>query len=152
MARRAAAWYRRQLDGGKPTPALRSPCAVVLLFAGDCAQAIPLWRDLAREEPENLGFRGSYGVALALCGGSRAEAQRIADQLAKTERPFLKGAHHNARARVLVALGDREGSMRALETAFSQGLEWDGTEMHLNIAFRALRDYPPFVELMKPKG
>ena len=72
--------------------------------------------------------------------------------MAKTERPFLRGAHYFARARVLAALGDREGSMRALETAFSQGLAWDGTDMHLNIAFRALRDYPPFVELMKPEG
>jgi len=122
------------------------------LFGGDCAQATPIYRELAREAPENLGFQGSYGVALALCGGSRAEAQKIADQLAKTERPFLKGTHHYARARVLAALGDREGSMRALETAFSQGLAWTDADLHLNIAFRSLRDYPPFIDLMKPKG
>ena len=37
-------------------------------------------------------------------------------------------------------------------TSLSQGLAWDGTDMHLNIALRALRDFPPFIELKEPKG
>jgi predicted Zn-dependent protease len=154
MARRAASWHRQRLEGGESTPAVRSSYAGMLLLSGDCARAKQVLRDLALEAPENLRFQGSYGVGLARCGGSRADARRIADQLAKTTRPFLRGAHLLERARVLAALGDREGSMRALGAAFSDGLAWawPDADLHLDIAFRVLRDYAPFIELMKPKG
>jgi tetratricopeptide (TPR) repeat protein len=154
MAQRAAAWFRQQLEGGASTPAVRSSYAEMLLFGGDCARGKQVLRDLVREAPENLRFQGSYGVGLALCGGSSQEARRIADQLAKTERPFLKGAHLLERARILAALGDREGAMRALGAAFSEGLAWawPDADLHLDIACRSLRDYPKFIELMKPTG
>ena len=60
--------------------------------------------------------------------------------------------HHDQRARILAVLGDGEGAMRALEAAYAQGYWWDGTTMHLERAFDPLRDDPPFVELMNPKG
>jgi len=56
------------------------------------------------------------------------------------------------RARVLAALGDGDGAVRALQAAFSQGRPWAGTEMHLDTAWNPIRSYPPFQEWMKPKG
>jgi hypothetical protein len=49
-------------------------------------------------------------------------------------------------------LGDREGAVRALQEAFAQGYDWNGLEMHLSNDWNLIRDYPPFIELMKPKG
>jgi hypothetical protein len=40
----------------------------------------------------------------------------------------------------------------ALHVAYAQGFPWDGTTTHLDRAWATLRDHPPFVELMKPKG
>ncbi len=154
MALRAAAWFRQRMPTAKPdeTAALRASLAASLLFAGGCAEAVRIRGDLAREEPGDLEALGDYGVTLALCGRPRAEAQKIADALARIDRPFLRGGHHFARARVLAALGDREDAMAALEAAFAQGQRWSGLEIHLDRAFAPLRDYPPFIELMKPKG
>jgi tetratricopeptide (TPR) repeat protein len=152
MAKRAAAWYKGRIDSGKPTAADRGSYAAMLVRVGECAEAVRIRKALLREAPDSLAAQGSYAVALVTCGGPRAEAQKIADALAKVDRPFLRGEHHYERARILAALGDREGAMRALEAAYAQGYSWNGTEMHLNSAFDSLRAYPPFVELMKPKG
>jgi len=152
MAARAAAWYKNQLESGKPTTALRESYAASLLEAGACTDAVRISKDTLREAPDSPGAQGSYAVALATCGGPRAEAQKIAAALARMERPFLRGVNHYQRARVLAVLGDREGAMRALEAAYAQGFVWFGTTIHLESAFASLRDFPPFVELMKPKG
>ena len=50
------------------------------------------------------------------------------------------------------ALGDREGAVSALQAAFREGRPWLALGLHLQRAFESLRDYPPFIELMKPKG
>jgi len=152
MARRAAAWYKNQIETRKPTNALRASYAGALYRAGDCRQALQIRTELAKAVPDSLGYQASYAMALINCGGSRAEAQKIVDMLAKVNRPFLRGVHHYERARVLAVLGDREGAVRALEAAYAQGYAWAGESMHLELAFISLRDYPPFQELMKPKG
>jgi TolB-like protein/tetratricopeptide (TPR) repeat protein len=152
MASRAASWYKSRLDAGKPTPALDSSYANALMRAGDCSRALPIRRDLMRQAPDNLAYKGSYATMLVSCGGSRAEAQRIADALSKVQRPFLRGEHLYQRARILAALGDGDGAMRALEAAFAQGRGWDGTEMHLDSCWDPIRSFPAFVEWVKPKG
>ena len=42
--------------------------------------------------------------------------------------------------------------MRALQAAFVAGPAWPGAEMHLDPPWDPIRTYPPFQELMKPKG
>jgi hypothetical protein len=109
-------------------------------------------KELTRETPDNLNYRSSYAFALVTCGGSRAEALQIADALAIVDQRFLRGAHQYHRARVLAVLGDREGAVRALEAAYAQGWAWEGSTMHRELAWESLRDYPPFMKLMEPKG
>jgi hypothetical protein len=152
MAARAAAWYKNQLESGKPTTALPESYATSLLEAGACTDAVRISKDLWREAPDRPGAQGNYGFTLATCGGPRADAQKIAAGLAGMERPLLHGVNHYQRARVLAALGDRDGAIRALEAAYARGYAWFGTSMHLERAFASLCDYAPFVELTKPKG
>ena len=170
MAGRAVAYYEKRLKTDKPTDNLRSSYAGALLRAGDCRQALPIRRDLALVKPGDRAYfsrRGDYAVALAACGpstrsgppratprggGSRDEAQRIADALATADRPFLLGEHLYQRARVLAALGDGEGAVRELQAAFAKGNPWNGGAMHLDSCWDPIRSYPPFVEWLKPKG
>lgn len=116
MAGRTAVWYKARVETGKPTPAVRSSYANALLRAGVCQDGLRVRRDLLREVPDNLGARGSYATALVACGGSRSEAQKIAEALARVDRPFLLGQHLYQRARILAALGDGEGAVRASRT------------------------------------
>ena len=48
-------------------------------------------------------------------------------------------------------LGEREQAVALLREAFSQGLQ-HGLQLHLTTDFDALRDYPPFQELLRPRG
>jgi TolB-like protein len=170
MASRAAEYYKRRLDTEKPTPGLRDSYASALLMSGDCRQALPFRRDLTRQVPDNLAYQGSYATALVSCGpstraarsgppratprggGSREEALKIADALAKIERPYLRGANLHQRARILAALGDGEGAVRELQAAFAKGNRWNGSSMHLDVCWDPIRTYQPFVEWIKPKG
>jgi TolB-like protein len=152
MASRAAEHYKRRLDAGKPTPALRDSYANALVISGDCAHALPIRRDLARQAPDDLAYQGAYATALVSCGGSPEEARRIADALAKVERPFLRGTNLYQRARILAALGDGEGAVRELQAAFAKGNPWNGSAMHLDTCWDPIRTHPAFVEWVKPKG
>jgi tetratricopeptide (TPR) repeat protein/TolB-like protein len=155
MAGRAVEYFGKRLKTGKPTAALRSAYAGALLRAGDCRQGLPIRRDLARVKPDDSAYlsrQGDYAVALAACGGSRDEAQKIADALAKIDQPFLRGAHLYQRARILAALGDGEGAVRELQAAFAKGNAWNGGAMHLDACWDPIRSYPAFVEWVKPKG
>jgi hypothetical protein len=155
MAGRAVEYFGKRLKTGKPPAALRSSYAGALVRAGDCRQALPIRRDLARVKPDDpayLSRQSDYAVALAACGGSRDEAQKIADALAKIDQPFLRGAHLYQRARILAALGDGEGAVRELQAAFAKGNAWNGGVMHLDTCWDPIRTYPAFVEWVKPKG
>ena len=152
MAARAVTSFKNRLDAGKPTAGLRLLYADALLLAGDCREGLPIRRDLMQEAPENLSFRGGYATALAGCGGSSGEARQIADALLKVDRPYLRGEHLYERARILAALGDGEGAVRALQAAHAQGTRWPGEELHLDSCWNPVRSHPAFVEAMKPKG
>ncbi len=109
-------------------------------------------RDLMREALDNLSYKGAYATALVACGGSRGEAKAIADSLAKVDRPYLRGEHLYQRARILAALGDADGGVRALQAAHAQGMRWPSIELHLDRCWDPIRNHPAFVDLMKPKG
>jgi tetratricopeptide (TPR) repeat protein len=155
MALRAVGYYEKRLKTDKPTDNLRSSFAGALLRAGDCRQALPIRRDLALVKPDDRAYlsrQGDYAVALAACGGSRDEARKIVDALAAIDRPFLHGEHLYQRARILAALGDGEGAVRELQAAFARGSYWNGSAMHLDTCWDPIRNYPAFVEWVKPKG
>jgi predicted Zn-dependent protease/TolB-like protein len=151
-AARAVTWFKDRLDAGKPTAGLRLSYANALLLAGDCREGLPIKRDLMQEAPGNLSYQGGYATALAGCGGSLDDARKIADALLKVDRPFVRGEHLYERARILAALGDGEGAVRALQAAQAQGTKWPSEELHLDSCWNPVRSHPAFVEAMKPKG
>jgi len=94
-----------------------------------------------------LGYRG----VLAARRGEKAEAQRVARVLAVRPYPYSYGQPALWRARIAAVLGDRDQAVALVREAFAQGLAVD-LYLHALIDFAPLRGYPPFDELMRPRG
>jgi zinc-ribbon domain len=105
---------------------------------------------LAGEHPDDIDYQGCLG-ALAARRGDRDEALRISGELAAIDRRFLFGSHTFWRSRITALLGEKEQAVALLKEAFSQGLSY-GVFLHRDINLEPLWDYPPFKELLRPKG
>jgi hypothetical protein len=55
-AARAADWFKSDLAARKPTPDRREADATALLRAGDCRQALTIFRDLSRVSPDDPSY------------------------------------------------------------------------------------------------
>ena len=113
-------------------------------------EAHAAYQVLARESPDNLGFQLYLGI-LAARLSQRDEAARVDSLLAAQELPYERGQLAVNRARIAAALGDRERAVNLLQDAFSRGTGY-GIWLHREPAFDGLRDYPAFLELLRPKG
>jgi hypothetical protein len=109
-----------------------------------------LIEELAAERPDNIDYKGYLGT-LAARRGDREEALRISTELESIDRPYLFGSNTYWRARIASLLGDRERAVALLREAFAQGREY-GVYLHRDMDLEPLRDYPPFQELLRPKG
>jgi tetratricopeptide (TPR) repeat protein len=86
--------------------------------------------------------------ALAARRGDSAEVSRMDAWL----RSHPGDAHATYdQARIAALLGDREGAVALLRHAFEQGLR-GRMYVHIDPDFEALREYPPYRELIRPKG
>lgn len=99
------------------------------------------------DEVTYLGYLG----AIAALKGDRAAALSTDRALQRMNGPYLFGRHTLRRARIHALLGDRDRAVALLQEAIGQGLPY-GVQLHTDIAFASLRGYPPFKELLKPKG
>lgn len=103
---------------------------------------------LMKEDPQNLAYLRMLG-ALAARRGEREEASRISRQLEEMKRPYLWGRPTYHRACIASLLGEKETAVRLLQQAISQGQVYGILD---DMDLDPLRDYPPFKELIKPKG
>jgi tetratricopeptide (TPR) repeat protein/TolB-like protein len=171
MARRAVVWFEARSARDRTAPSHRWLLALAKFLAEDWAGARVLYEPLADLEqpiqppgfsPEMafalaVRFRGRLGV-IAARSGERAAAERVAKQLGAVERRYLFGEHLFQRAAIAAQLGDKEKAVELLREAIAQG--FGGTLDYLGYAeclhrvpeMAPLRGYPPFEELIKPKG
>ena len=91
---------------------------------------------------------GRLGVAAA-ARGDRRGAERVLTRILSV--PAKNGRRLYARARIYARLGDRDRAMALLREAFAQGMDY-GMHLHTECAFEPLRGYPPYEELIRPKG
>ena len=88
--------------------------------------------------------------------GDREEAVRVWRRLAELgpspwPRPKFFGYGLRLQAEIAAALGERERATRLLREAFAEGLHFDSF-YHSDYQFEPLWGYPPFDELLRPKG
>ena len=131
-------------------PGRRYFLALTLYLAGQLRESDSLFHLLHREHPDHVDYIGHMGT-IAARRGDRVEAQRLADQLKdrEIEAPIPGEGSIVWRATIASLLGDRANAMRLLIEAFGP----QGTmELHGDIDFDGMRDYPPFREFVRPKG
>ena len=128
----------------------RFDLARLFYFAERWNESYALFTHLAARDPANVEYQHYLGV-LAARRGDRREAERIGKWLASLTRPFLFGEHTYARASIAALLGEREQAVVLLRDAFNQGF-YIPSFVHGDMDLDSLRDYPPFQELVRPKG
>jgi tetratricopeptide (TPR) repeat protein len=138
----------RELDRPRDGSRLFRAEGHYLVGEWDAAEA--LLRELAADFPESIRVNGGLGI-LAARRGDRAGALAADRWLAELDRPYLHGANTYWRARIASLLGEREEAVHLLRQAWLEGafvLEL----VHTELDFAPLHDYPPYQEVIRPKG
>jgi len=144
-AARAVEWFHNHSTGLDSMENLGS----ALYLAGNYQEAHPIFEQLALAYPDKLDYTGYLGV-IAVRRGDTVEAIKISEKLKQTDRPYLFGRNIYWRARIAALLGEPEKAVNLLNESFARGNRF-GAYIHTTIDFESLRDYEPFVELLKPK-
>jgi serine/threonine protein kinase/tetratricopeptide (TPR) repeat protein len=123
--------------------------APALYLAERWEEAQELYEALHKKAPDTIAYLGYLGC-LAARRGDKQEALRISSLLENIDRPYIFGAHTFWRARIASLLGDKENAVRLIREALAQGRSYSALDPVMD--FEPLQDYPPFQELIKPKG
>ncbi len=148
-AKRVADQALRWLDGLDTTLAGSTSMQMLrgstLTLLERWSEASAVFTKIAAAAPAAIDARSQLGVVAAR-RGDVATARRMIDELARFNRPYVRGAHTLGRARITAALGDRERTLDLLREAFAEGqpIAWP---VHADDAFEAFRGYAPFDEL-----
>ncbi len=126
------------------------PLVYALYLAGDWEAAHGVAAKLATEDSSDWYSRAIL-ARLAARRGDPAEAERISQTLTSIDQPYLFGSLTLARAHIAALVGKRADAVALLRRALAEGFPFV-YELHSNPDLEALRDYPPFEELLRPKG
>ena len=155
-----AAWYRAR-PNEDAAAADHDPCLWLLLSApynaGQWDEARAGYERLAAEDTASVKARAGLG-ALAVRLGDQDAVTRLDQWLAAHGSDsrgratyVFRGRATYARARMAALLGKRERAVALLRQAFDEGLH-GRRSLHIDPDFESLRDYPPYQELIRPKG
>jgi hypothetical protein len=145
---RAIQWYRARPP--EEARKQRQSLAYALYDARRWEEARTLCETLARESPGDIDCQGMLGL-IAAREGDRENAMKVSGWLENLKRPYTLGDRTYARACIAAVLGKRDRAVALLRDSFLQGEEMD-ISLHTDSSLESLWDYPPFQELMKPKG
>jgi hypothetical protein len=147
---RAVGWFENQPPAEKQDENHRVWYARALTLAGRLDEAQRVCDGLVDDFPDVVEYRGLRGFVSASRGDS-AQARAEAEWLEQLDRAHLLGAHTQHRGHIAGALGEREEAVNLLRQAFSEGI-WYWWWRDSSVETSSLHDYPPFQELMRPKG
>ena len=145
----ALQWFEARSEQEKASPTNRFDQAVTLYVLRKWAEAAQLFERLHIDVPDKVDYLGYLG-GVAVQMGNKEEALKISKQLEEDQRPYLFGNPTFLRARIAALLGDKEGAVNLIRQATKEG--YDYSSLHPCEDFESLADYPPYIQLMKPKG
>jgi tRNA A-37 threonylcarbamoyl transferase component Bud32/tetratricopeptide (TPR) repeat protein len=148
---RAIEWFEARLPEIQERRQLRFNYALAFYLADRCDDAYGIAKPLSEAFPDAIDDRGFVGV-LAACRGDDDEAQEVSQWLGVLDRPYLHGRNTMWRCWIAAALGDRENAVTLWRQALEEGYRHPMAWMRHWIFVESLRDYPPFQELLRPKG
>ncbi len=150
ITNRTIEWWHSRPEEEATDDDYRDYFAAVLYLAEQWSAAGAVQRELARANPDDVECHGMLGC-LAARTGDRDEALRIREELERLERPYIFGGNFYWSACITAILGEREGAVERLREAFARGYPY-GPYISVDPDLEILRDYPPFRELIRPKG
>jgi tetratricopeptide (TPR) repeat protein len=150
----AVQWFEGLPQAEKATVANRDFLARAFYTLDKWDEAESLIRILHNELPvDTVDGVDDYGYLglIAARKGDRERALKISQEMKDNKSPYLFGHPTYWRARIAALLGDKEGAVQLLQEAIKQGLDYTYLYFYPQ-DFESLQDYPPFQQLMKPKG
>jgi len=146
---RAIGWFEAKLKEDAETENHRHGLGRALYTSEKWAEAKSIYEGLHTEFPENVDYLGYLGT-LAARRGDIADAQNMAVQLKKIDTPYLFGNHTYWRACIAALDGEKDLAVRLLRESLAQGKNY--ARLYPDMNLEPLWNFPPFKELMKPKG
>jgi len=140
----AIRWYKNN-----PSKVNDYQYAMTLYLADRLEESKELFENLVAQKPDNASYLGQLGQVYAT-KGNREKAMQISQLLEKLEQPYRFGDCTCWRAGIAALLGEKERAMILLRQALDQGLGY--WRLHPYRSLEPLWDYPPFQELIRPKG
>jgi tetratricopeptide (TPR) repeat protein len=131
--------------------AARSGRGTALMLADRWQEAEAVFTSLLKDQPDDVGYLTMLGV-IAGRQGRREQANAFAERLGRIERRFLYGSNTYGRACIAAVLGDKDGAVVLLRQAFAEGYRFLTFDAPRDPDLESLRGYPPFDELVRPKG
>ena len=148
---RAREWLSsRPSQESRDRRALRVLAADVFFAARQFDSAQARYSELAASDTADYMSRARVASAAALRGDT-ITANRIDDQLSRTDPPYSFGEIAYRRAMIAAALGHKELAVQLLTRALAAGSR-RLPEIHRIEEFQALRGYEPFEAILRPKG
>jgi tetratricopeptide (TPR) repeat protein len=153
MAARAVAWWDKKVsesDTEERDPEDLSSQSYALCVAGRWDEAREPLEELRERGWNPVYVAGALGV-IAARTGNHEEARQIFDELPDPGHQWAAADRSFWRACIASYLGEKDRAVDLLGEAFSQGRSYD-IGLHANVNLEPLWDYPPFQELIEPKG
>jgi serine/threonine protein kinase len=145
----AIQWYRSR-STEEMDSLLRYGYGLTLYDACRWEEAKSIFEELAKKLPDNIEYQRYVGC-IAARQGDREKALKVSEWLKNLKQPYLFGKHTYYRACIAAILGEKDQAVTLLKDSFLQGYAY-GLYLHTDFDFESLWDYPPFTELLKPKG
>ncbi len=105
---------------------------------------------LIESEPSDRDLVGWLAVVAAM-NGDAGRAKKIVANLPPSDDPDAPAWEMYWKASVAAHLGDKDRAVAILAEAFSKGLQYDQVVLQPE-EFEPLWDFPPYQEMMRPKG
>lgn len=150
VADRTIGWLLAHPSRGAESRSQRFALALAYYEGGRWEEARTLLQELYSETPDDLDVQGYLGT-LAAHTGNTGEALAISASLNGLAAPRDFGGVPYREARIAALLGDRERAVALLQDAFARGREFT-IFLHRDRDLESLSGYPPFEELLRPKG
>lgn len=150
LASRLVDWLNAQPPENAKRHGVGAALSRALLLAERWEEVKPHFDALVKEDPSHVLVLGTVGV-LAARRGEKSEARRVSETLRLLERPHLHGEQTLARAKIAAQLGEKDRAVELLRDAFAEGVWWEQS-LHADLDLEPLRGYPPYEELIRPKG
>lgn len=141
-----ASWLQAETPAGL-TPFQRVGLIQVLEHLERNEEAQALVEILATHD--SLSYMEHLGILAARREDEAAVEASLVWLGARTDK-YLNGRHRYAQAHIAAELGDSERALEFLRRGLAEGRTYP--ELHRDHYLRSLRGYPPFQELVRPKG